>query len=285
MDKKTLTQDHTYFKYKDFTIVEKMKISSPLKYEAIFQDRGCFIYFKNGNTKLLSSEHNTEISGKEAVLLKCGSNFLEILQKNNSEELETIVIHLFPELLKEIYKNEIPTAIIKRNNGKQSLKISSNDLISNFIDSLEFYFENPSLVNNDLLELKVKELLLLLIQTNYIDSVQELITDLYSTKTIKLNDVIALHIFSNLSVHELAKLCNMSLSSFKRAFRNLFNDSPNNYINTKKINKAKELLQVSELSISDIAYETGFNDPQYFTRLFKKRIGLSPSEFRLRHTS
>lgn len=280
-----MTQNHKYFKYKDFTVVEKMKVSTPLKYEANFQDRGCFIYFKNGNTKLLSSEHNTEIRGKEAILLKCGSNFLEILKKNNNEELETIVIHLFPELLKEIYKNEIPTSILERTNSEQSLKISSNDLITKFIDSLEFYFENPSLVNNDLLELKVKELLLLLIQTNYIDSVQELIADLYRTKTIKLNEVIALHTFSNLSVNELAKLCNMSPSSFKRAFRILFNDSPNNYINTKKINKAKELLQVSELNISDIAYETGFNDPQYFTRLFKKRIGLSPSEFRVQHTT
>ncbi len=280
-----MTQDHKYFKYKDFTIVEKMKVRTPLKYEAIFQDRGCFIYFKNGNTKLLSSEHNTEIRGKEAILLKCGSNFLEILQKNNDEELETIVIHLFPELIKEIYKNEIPTTIIKRTNSEQSIKISSNDLITKFIDSLEFYFENPTLVNNDLLELKVKELLLLLIQTNYIDSVQQLITDLYSTKAIKLNEVIALHTFSNLSVQELAKLCNMSLSSFKRAFRNFFNDSPNNYINTQKINKAKELLLVSELSISDIAYETGFNDPQYFTRLFKKRIGLSPTEFRVQQTT
>ncbi|WP_148639414.1 helix-turn-helix domain-containing protein [Aquimarina longa] len=280
-----MNQDYKYFKYKDFTIIEKMKVSTSLKYEAIFQNKGCFIYFKNGNTKLLSSEHNTEIRGKEAVLLKCGSNFLEILQKNNDEELETIIIHLFPELLKEIYKNELPTAIVKRTNSEQSLKISSNDLITKFIDSLEFYFDNPTLVNNDLLELKVKELLLLLIQTNYIGSVQELITDLYSTKTIKLNEVVALHTFSNLSVNELAKLCNMSPSSFKRAFRTFFNDSPNNYINTKKINKAIELLQVSKMNISDIAYETGFNDPLYFTRLFKKRIGLSPSEFRLQHTS
>ena len=262
-----------------------MRVSTPLKYEAIFQNRGCFIYFKNGNTKLLSSEHNTEIRGNEAVLLKCGSNFLEILQKNKHEELETIIIHLFPELLKEIYKNELPTSIVKRTNRAQSLKISSHELIAKFIDSLEFYFNNPALVNNDLLELKVKELLLLLIQTSYVSSVQELIADLYSAKTIKLNEVVALHLFSNLSVSDLAKLCNMSLSSFKRAFKAYYNDSPTHYIITKKIDKAKELLAGSELSIADVAYEAGFNDPLYFTRQFKKRIGLSPSEFRTRETT
>ncbi len=46
---------------KSSRLLKKMKTSTPLKYEAIFQDRGSFIYFKNGNTKLLSSGHNTKI--------------------------------------------------------------------------------------------------------------------------------------------------------------------------------------------------------------------------------
>jgi len=117
-----LTENHKHFKYKNFTVIEKMKISSSLRYKADFQDRGCFIYFKNGRTKLFSSEHNTEIKGKEAVLLKCGSNFLEILQNSNNETLETIVIHLFPALLKEIYKDELPTTIVKHLKRLKSMK-------------------------------------------------------------------------------------------------------------------------------------------------------------------
>jgi len=158
-------------------------------------------------------------------------------------------------------------------------------VLSKFIESLEFYFQNPSLVNDDLLELKIKELILLLVQTKNVDSILELITELYSTKTTSLKEVIQLHIYSNLSVEELAKLSQMSLSSFKRAFKKQFNDSPSNYINSAKLKKAKELLSFSELSISAIAYEVGFNDPLYFTRLFKKKEGLPPSSYRTNFSS
>ena len=105
----------------------------------------------------------------------------------------------------------------------------SQNIIAKFIESLEFYFENPALVNNDLLELKIKELILLLVQSKNVDSILELITDLYSSKTVNLKKIIDLHLYSNLSVEDLAKLSNLSVSSFKREFKKEFNDSPNNF--------------------------------------------------------
>lgn len=85
---------------------------------------------------------------------------------------------------------------------------------------------------------------------------------------------------TQLSIEELAKISQLSLFSFKREFKKEFYDSPKNYINTLRIKKAKELLQLSKMSISEIAYEVGFNDPLYFTRLFKKKVGTSPTSFR-----
>jgi AraC-like DNA-binding protein len=162
--------------------------------------------------------------------------------------------------------------------------VASQDIISRFIDSLDFYFSNPTLVNNDLIELKIKELILLLVQTKNITSILELVADLYSAKSVHLKNIIELHLYSNLSIEELAKLSNLSISSFKRQFKKEFNDSPNNYIITKKIEKAKELLSITDIPISEIAYEIGFNDPLYFTRLFKNKTGTSPTSYRLKKT-
>ena len=75
--------------------------------------------------------------------------------------------------------------------------------MSKFIDSLEFYFQNPSLVNNDLLELKIKELILLLIQSKNVNSILELVVDLYSTNTVQVKEVIEIHLFSKLKLEEL----------------------------------------------------------------------------------
>ena len=273
------------FEYHNKVIIERITLNAPFKYEAVFQNEGCFLYFKESSAKLLSSEDNIEVKNKEAVLLRCGAFFLDFLKNTNQEKLEVIAIHLFPDILKKLYLKELPNIIKRRDYQKKTTVVASTDVISRFIESLEFYFENPMLVNEDLLELKIKELILLLVQSNNVDSILELVTDLYSAKTVDLKKVMELHLFSSMSIEELAHLCNLSVSSFKRAFKKEFNDSPNKYMMSKKLEKAKELLQLTEMPVNEIAYEIGFNDPLYFTRLFKKKIGLAPTTFRTDPTS
>ncbi len=268
------------FKYQNQVLIEKIKILPPFRYEAMFQNTGCFIYFKEQGPQLLSPEVNTRLKGNEAVLLKCGNHFLDLLRETKNDEVEVIVVHLFPDVLKKLYTGDLPKIIKKQSKSKSSEVVASSDVIAKFIDSLEFYFQNPSLVNNDLLELKIKELILLLVQSKNIYSILELVADLYYTNTVQIREVIDLHLFSNLSLDELAKLCNLSLSSFKREFKKEFNDSPTNYINDRRLDKAKELLNITDLPIGEIAYQIGFKDSLYFTRLFKKKIGIPPTAYR-----
>ncbi|WP_299763834.1 AraC family transcriptional regulator [uncultured Dokdonia sp.] len=278
-----ILERHT-FEYKDRVLIEKVKIGTPFKYEAIFENSGCFIYFKDRGPKLLSAEQNVQVHGQEAVLLKCGNHFLELLKRTDDEEVEAMIVHLYPEVLKKIYSNELPKIIEKTPCNIQSEVVVSKEVISKFIESLEFYFQNPVLINNDLLELKIKELVLLLIQSENVCSIQELISDLYSIRNVQLKNVVELHVYSNLGLDELAKLCNLSKSSFKREFSKVFNDTPNNYITNQKLKRAKELLHITKMPINEIAYGIGFNDPLYFTRIFKKKIGISPTEYRYQIT-
>ncbi|WP_238474483.1 AraC family transcriptional regulator [Maribacter algarum] len=257
-----------------------MKMTTPYKYEAIFENSGCFIYFKDRAPKLLSADQNVQVNSQEAVLLKCGNHFLELLKHTEEEEVEAMIVHLYPEILKKLYAKELPKIIAHNDCNERSEVVVSKEVISRFIESLEFYFENPALINDDLLELKIKELILLLIQSKNVCSIQELISDLYSARSVQIKKVIDLHRYSNLGLEDLAKLCNLSLSSFKREFTKVFNDSPNNYITNQKLQRAKELLRVTEMPVSEIAYGVGFNDPLYFTRTFKKKVGSSPTEFR-----
>ncbi len=268
------------FNYQGLVLIEKMKIRAPFRYEAIFQNTGCFIYFKERGPKLLSSEANTKLKSNEAVLLKCGNHFIDLLKETDEDQVEVIAIHLYPEVLKKLYTGNLPAIIKKQGNSKGSQVVVSSNVIAKFIDSLDFYFQNPSLVNNDLLELKIKELILLLVQSKNIHSILELIADLYTPNTVQVRAVIDLHLFSNLKLDQLAKLCNLSLSSFKREFKKEFSDSPTNYINNKRLEKAKELLTVTDLAISEIAYKVGFQDSLYFTRLFKNKIGIPPTTYR-----
>ena len=117
-------------------------------------------------------------------------------------EVELIAVHLYPDLLKKLYANELPAIIQKNALNPKTTKIADGSTITRFIESLDFYFENPSLANDDLLELKIRELMLLLVQTNNSSSILELIQDLYSNRNTDLKSVVQLHQYNNLSIEE-----------------------------------------------------------------------------------
>jgi AraC-like DNA-binding protein len=108
-----------------------------------------------------------------------------------------------------------------------------------------------------------------------------LFQNLFENNHYSFKQIIHEHLYEELSSSELAVLCGMSLSSFKRKFKEVFDESPKQYINHKRIEKAQELLHHSELNISEVAYKIGFNDIGYFSKVFKSKVGVPPSEYRL----
>jgi AraC-like DNA-binding protein len=85
---------------------------------------------------------------------------------------------------------------------------------------------------------------------------------------------------SPLSVHEHARRVGLSQSALRRAIRRSEGCSPKEYILRVRLNRAKELLADSDLTIAEIARKVGHDDPAYFTRMFTRRTGMAPSVFR-----
>ncbi len=80
--------------------------------------------------------------------------------------------------------------------------------------------------------------------------------------------------------NELAKSLGMSRSSFFAKIKALTDRSPALYIRSIRLHRSKSLLKNTDLNISQIAYEVGFEDPNYFTRCFSQEFGISPKQFR-----
>ena len=81
---------------------------------------------------------------------------------------------------------------------------------------------------------------------------------------------------TNISVSGLASMCNLSETHFRRLFVKLFGLSPTDYKLNKRILKAKDLLLSGDFSVSETAAAVGFEDANYFSRIFKKHTGISP---------
>lgn len=85
---------------------------------------------------------------------------------------------------------------------------------------------------------------------------------------------------SNFSVEDLAQNLNISRVQLYRKVKALLDISVNEYINLQRLNKAKNLLQETELNISEIAYSVGYSSPGYFSTSFKNKFGISPKQLR-----
>ena len=272
---------HHKFDFGNKCLIEKVVIQAPFRYSVNFHDEACFIYFLEGKTKINSPFEQVTIDSKEAVLLKCGRYFADLLKYSNADRYEILVVHLYPDILRKIYKHEIPSFV--KNAEKKSFiqNIASLDIVKKFIESLYFYFDNPELVSDELLELKVKELVLLLLNTKNTNSIVSLFTDLFTPRNVSIKEVVNNHLFSDLSIDDLANLSNLSVSTFNRSFQTLFNDTPASYIKRKRLERAKDLLAMSKLSVSEIAFQTCFTDVAHFSRSFKTAYHCSPSAYRL----
>ncbi len=83
-----------------------------------------------------------------------------------------------------------------------------------------------------------------------------------------------------LSVDEVALRLHMSRVHLFRKLKNITGQSPSLFIRQIRLQKAKEMLQLGELSVSEVAYATGFKDPAYFSRVYRERYGHAPSKMR-----
>lgn len=79
---------------------------------------------------------------------------------------------------------------------------------------------------------------------------------------------------------ELAKKFEMSTRTLNRRFKNAAGITPIEYVQKIRIDTAKELVQTTNLSISEVMFKTGYHDHAHFLRLFKKHHGLTPSQYR-----
>jgi len=89
------------------------------------------------------------------------------------------------------------------------------------------------------------------------------------------------HSHQVITVPQLARMVSLSESHFRRLFRQIFGIAPQEYLNSIRINRAKDLIWSGEYSLSEIARRTGFTNIYYFSRAFRKATGVAPSAFGL----
>lgn len=102
----------------------------------------------------------------------------------------------------------------------------------------------------------------------------------YSDMINKAQMLIRDGVETKITVQEIATELGSSYSNFRKLFKEYTGTSPALYQQTLKLQRAKELLSSTEMSIKEIAYRLNFDSPDYFSSKFKMKVGCKPSEYR-----
>ncbi len=92
-------------------------------------------------------------------------------------------------------------------------------------------------------------------------------------------DIIKKELDVRINVHKLAKRVGLNQNTLQSGFKTLFKTSVNEYIKNHRLEFAKNLLENSDLNITEITYKIGINSRSYFSKLFKERYGISPKDY------
>ncbi|MEZ0453173.1 AraC family transcriptional regulator [Sphingobacterium thalpophilum] len=274
-----------YKKYDLFgrTLLQKIDLKAPFHYDFPIAEQACFLYVLKGVFEYQRDDNRMSLAKDYALLLNCIQSGQQIQHCKTDDECQILIVTFYPDILKKVYDRELPYLLRKPRDviSNKSAEMLNNDiLIKKYVEGLLFYFENPLLVNDDILILKLKEILLLLAQSGDAATVQLILSQLFSPDTYSFKQIIEANLFAQLTIEQLAAHCNLSISSFKREFARLYQDTPANYIKHKKLQKAADLLVFSEKRITDIAFECGFNDLATFTKNFTDAYHIHPTGYR-----
>ncbi|WP_034917533.1 helix-turn-helix domain-containing protein [Gillisia sp. CAL575] len=255
--------------------VYDFKMTSDVVKSKVNLSMNMFSFLQVGKKQVHFANTSMAVNNKQSILLKKG-NWLwtELLDTEAiyfcklfffSEKKLTDFLSKYTNDVKP-YKEDVPYFVIE-----------NDDYISSFINSLSSIALAEHSYTDALLFLKFEEIMLYLLN-KYGSSFEYYLHSLISKEISPFKNVVESNVNSNLKLEEIAFLCNMSLSTFKRHFTNEYNEPPGKWLQDKRLQKAKELLQGGELKASDIYLDIGYNNLSNFSVAFKNKFGFSPTD-------
>jgi len=163
------------------------------------------------------------------------------------------------------------------------MTIDNSAEVQTFFQSMMFYFGASRKPDQSLLELKFRELILTIADNPENGELLSYFCSLLQEpQTVSLQKLMEDNFCLNLKMEEFAKISSRSLSAFKRDFERIYKTTPGKWLMEKRLNYAMHLLTNIGKTVSEAAFESGFESPSHFSRSFRQRFGHSPVSVRLR---
>jgi len=239
-----------------------------------------FSFLQTGQKKVHFADTFAAVNEHQSILIKNGNCLMTELL--NDDMVYYCKLFFFSETkVTEFLQKHVETSLSGAGPLKKQLPffvIENDDYIKSFVQSLSSLMYIKSASTTPLLSVKFEEIMLYLLHkygSTFLQYINALIDPSVSSS---FKSTVENYACSNLKLEEIAFLCNMSLSTFKRHFLIEYNVSPGKWLQQKRLQKAKYLLQQGLLKPSEIYSDFGYNNLSNFSTAFKNEFGRRPSD-------
>ena len=175
------------------------------------------------------------------------------------------------------YHQHLPLKNLPEPPRDMLIEINVNETTEAFFYSILPYFKQAAHPAEALLELKFKELLFNLFLDPANAGLLAYANSLTHIDKVPLWQIMEANYMFNLSLAQFARMAQRSISVFKKEFNEYYKISPGKWLTQKRLEHAKLLLETSQKSVSEVAFNSGFENLSHFSRVFKQKYGKSPS--------
>jgi len=158
-------------------------------------------------------------------------------------------------------------------------RVDETPQLLNAIHSIVPYFENPQQEDKNIIKLKFEEAFLNILHSSSSSAFRSFLSLIYTTDN-SFKSKVEHEYMSFDSIGDMANSFKMNELSFRKKFKTIFKTTPKKWLLSKRLQKAKMLLQNSSLNVTQVCSETGFDNLSWFTQTFKKEFGQTPKEIK-----
>jgi AraC-like DNA-binding protein len=275
------TSDQRILNLNGFSVIKSYTFTQKRKGTLFLEDH-LLLFVQHGIYTVSYGGDLYTVHKNEMVLLKksISIQYQKTEDPDDPSLLEYKMFFLKDDLLREFFK----MANIKPKGPKSPIPISVkpvNERLIKYVESLEPYFKEPEKVDGNLIKLKLLELLYDLAATD--ENLMGQLMQLKQQVRTDIPNIVEENILNPVSLNDLAYLSGRSLSGFKRDFQAIYNMPPYHWLRERRLDRARELLLNTSMSVTDICFMTGFENITHFSRAFKEYYGRSPVSYKQKH--
>lgn len=249
--------------------------SKEISKQQIILNQHTFSFLIEGNKEVFFDNLTLSIDNSKFLIMKSGHCLMTEKLSDIRNYRSVLLFFSNENILKFIQKNESKTIKLSENKSVYAFKYDA--FIKRFVHSLLDISTLSKNIQKKILEVKFEEIMLYLTAIYGTEFLYSLLENSNATSQ-KFTQTVETNWMNKLTLKELAFLCNMSVSTFKREFEKHYAESPIKWFQNKRLEYAHQLLYQEQKSASEIYFEVGYESLSSFIQAYKAKYGITPKQ-------